>query len=132
MVHARRYALAIIHLLEEGVDPKEVARNIVEHTKRRGHWGVVPHLILSLKREFADRERRKTAVVRVVREDDVPAALSALSKYAGRGSDDKRPVRVHLDDSLIGGWTIRTKNTYVDASYKRALLSIFNNVARKR
>lgn len=72
-------------------------------------------------RSIADEARaREKTVLSVARQSDEHSARakSGVSKEA----------RVHIDETLIGGWRLRGAGRLVDASYKRALFDLYTRI----
>jgi len=134
MQKAQKYAKAIMALVEKGVPAADIIKNLQVVLARHGHMTLAPRIAVELKR-LVERKRRATeAVLSVAREDNAVGAPREVSEYlakAGLPAGQAGEVRTEVDDSLIGGWKLRAGDTYVDASYKRQLLTIFNNVVGK-
>jgi F0F1-type ATP synthase delta subunit len=56
---------------------------------------------------------------------DTKAALADAAKKLGVAESD---ITVVTDDTLIGGYILRSKDQRIDASYKRSLLALYHRI----
>ncbi len=94
-------------IIEEGMPTEKV----VAHMKTKGHLSLLPRILRIL-------ERAKTAeeTITVAREADT----AKISK--------KFPnARVVIDPKIVGGWFAKKGTAVTDATYRKALVSIYKN-----
>ena len=126
-MNAETYAEALEKAL---INTNEQERNeriarFLSIIKRRGHSGLLPRIVHVLERKHGHQDLRTIATV--ARERDVhsvDAEVRALAEQLA-GSHE---VQYVTDDTLIGGYVLRTPNNLADRSYKRALLDVYRKV----
>ena len=96
-------------VLTEGTD---VAKTIA-YMKSKGHLSLLAQVVRILAHENANHDAE---VVRVAREKDSP---TAQKKFQG--------ARVVIDPKIVGGYFARKGATLVDATYRKALITIYKN-----
>lgn len=117
----KAYAAALWKLVKSGTDPKEAAAKIRDALTRRGRASLLPAVSRALQR-LAWREAQKNRSVLVV-------ARKADEERA-RTESGAKTADMEVDHSLIGGWRFFHKGEMRDASWKTALLHIYQNATR--
>jgi len=80
-------------------------KKVVSYMKQRGHLSVLPQVLNILEREKDDQE-----VVTVAKEKDAKPFKGA---------------RVVVDPNVVGGYMHRNGSKIVDATYRKALVTIY-------
>lgn len=105
------YAQALIRTAR--TDGAKVAvERMVALLKRHGRVALLPGLVSALKREL-------------VREAKYPEREVIVARAADASTYATDTDQVRVDESLIGGYQVREKDTLHDRSYKKQLLSIY-------
>lgn len=121
------YTEATRALLQEGMKPAEAVKNLKKTLERRGHEKLFMRILKNLAREL-DKSSNTGAVLTVAEESDAKKLQKDIEYIAGRLGIDTKDIETHVDESLIGGFTVETKDTLVDQSYKNALLTVYRRV----
>lgn len=90
------------------------AKKVLAYMKKRGHLSLLPQVVKVLEREPA-----QGAVVLVAHEKDVP-------KMKKKFPD----ARIDVDEKIVGGYISRDRTTVTDASYRHALVSLYQNTSK--
>lgn len=110
------YAKALLELVNRGTTPKEAVASIRKVLSKSGKASLFPSIAKSVAR-LAGREMRMKGTVLVV-------AKEADAAEAKERSGEK-DAKVRIDPTIIGGWRLESAEELRDASYKRALLEIY-------
>lgn len=117
------YADILLALVERGDTPKQALQQLRTLMQQRGHEGLLRRVRADLRRRmmrFASNE----AVLTIAREGDRKQAEQAVRSHVNG------PARTEIDASIIGGWTLQTRTTFIDASYKKHLLDVYRRATR--
>src|SRR3989344_924553 len=127
----KAYAQALWKIIEDGADPKATVKTLYEVLKARGRLGLLPKIARAFKLLSSRVEARNEVVLKLARSSDAKGALkeaSGLLKDIGIKADD---VKVSIEENVIGGWRLEGRELLHDASHKRQLLDIYENVSGK-
>ena len=123
----KAYAQALKQMIAGGKKPEDAVRALHEALVRNGRTSLMPKIARAFAR-IAERESaRSTVTISVAREKDAKRALDAAAKQLASLKAGKNDVVVKIDDTLIGGWQLEGRETLVDASYKKHLLTIYSH-----
>ena len=100
---ARTYA-ALIH----EVDPNKV----FAYMKRRGHVSLLPQVL-----RIVEREPVPSDVVTVAHERDI-----------AKHKKSHPNARFVVDPRVVGGYSARTGSEYIDRTYRRALVTLYQKI----
>ena len=121
------YTEAAQSLLEEGVKTSEVLKNLKKVLERRGHEKLYLRVLKNLARN-TERGVGTETIVRVAKEAHVKKFKNEIKNASARLGVKESDTRTFVDESLIGGYTVETKDVLLDQSYKSALLNIYRKV----
>lgn len=132
------YAEALVSVLEknEKASKKEIA-DIVERfhalVKARGHEGLLKFIPRELSR-IAERRAEDNRVTLVTADSKSRSKWDhAYDHYVKEGIISKdSPKHDLVDENIVGGFQIRTKDTLIDGSYKKSLLDLYKNITSKK
>ncbi len=113
-------------------DAPKIMASFHEVIKAHGHTG----LLGLIPAEFAkiyDREKAGKEIILVTCDEKSRTKwVHAYDHYESEGLLPKDATRRDIvDDTIIGGFQIRTKDLLVDGSYKRSLLELYQNITTK-
>ena len=126
---ARIYALALVEsarMHETEMIPQLIKR-FLAYLDMRGHRKLLPHILYALDRVREEERRRGRFVLTVAKEEAIEKELENARNLLGRG-ERVREMNVVVDGTLIGGFTVETPSTFVDASYKRMLVQCYKRM----
>ena len=124
------YAQALWTAIKRGTESSKAVTQLNTVLVAQGRETLWPKIAFAFKR-IAEREIGKSALRLTVADASHEAqarksALEAISKLNLTTKD----VRVHIDDSLIGGWRLEGQEILIDASYKKDLLTIYQTATQ--
>lgn len=121
MLTAESVARAVYSLAHEGGDSHSVVDSTVAYLKKKGALALLPKVVLHLSRIASHvHAGERIVVAKNANTKDVRDA----AQHFGLSKD----VPLVEDDSLIGGYVLAKKGEQIDASYKRALLTIYRSI----
>lgn len=127
---ARWYAQAL-HESVHNISEKEadtIYARFFDIMKRRGHIRLLPS-IARIFLEQAKREERSTGVTLVVaQKEDTQRFMKAAEQFFSKEASGKNGVRVRVDDTIIGGYQLRTSTVLSDNSHKRHLIDMYRRI----
>lgn len=123
----RSYAQALIALEKDGV-PFDVAVAGLKRTlEAKRAMKLYPQVLREALRLMESAAAKTGATVTVAKTGGADAA--ALTKArALLGIPDTAPVREHVDETLIGGFTLTANYRELDQSYKRSLITLYESI----
>lgn len=95
----------------------------------RGHEKLLPFISHELEKIMA-REKIKNEVTLVVADEKSRSKWThAYDHYEKEGIVPKgSTLRNVVDESIVGGFQIRTKDTIIDGSYKKSLIELYRKI----
>lgn len=114
-------------------EAKSILARFHKVVKERGHTGLLKHVPAELEK-VAEREGEHNEVELVVSgEKGSDKWVHAYDHYKKEGLFPKDSSRKNvIDETLIGGFQLRTKNLLVDGSYKRSLIELYKNIVNTK
>lgn len=125
MNHADAYAQSLKKVLnsdEHGAEKRVNA--FVTLLVREGKQKLLPSILRAYARLVA-RDARRAPHITLARVSDTVEVQKHATTLFG-----ETPAQVVIDDTLIGGWQLHHGSTFVDHSYKTALLSMYRSMRR--
>lgn len=126
-MRTKDYIAAVTTLLEDGKDAEQVLGALSQTLKRRGHTKLHGAILRGVAESLTRRRAKRQAVVSVERSDDFTLhkeAIDAALRTLGASGD----VRVAIDETLIGGFTVSTHEKRIDRSFKQQLVALYRSV----
>lgn len=125
------YAEALLGALA-GKNEKEagaVIGRFYEVIKAHGHVGLLPLIPAELEKiETRDKARREATLV-TADTKSCTKWVHAYDHYEKEGLLPQDTTRCDVvDETIIGGYQIRTKDLLIDSSYKRSLIELYQNI----
>lgn len=110
-------------------DFKKVFASFRKVVSNRGHDRLFPFIMRELEKIIA-REKIKNEVVLVTSERSSQSKWShAYDHYEKEGIIPKGATRTDaVDESIVGGFQIRTRDTLIDGSYKKSLVELYRKI----
>ncbi len=93
-----------------------------------GHTRLYSQVLKAAARVLGAKEKRTIPQVTVAKQGQVDEAVltAAIARLGAEG----KSYEVTVDETLVGGFTARFKDTLLDASYKRALVDLYRNITK--
>lgn len=111
------YAQALWKVIEKGMDPKKAVESLRDALNTKGRLALLSQIGRAFER-IAAREMQKNRSTLVV--------ASSHSEKDARKESGARDADLVIDEDIIGGWRLEDNESLTDASWKSALLSIYN------
>lgn len=95
----------------------------------RGHEKLLPFVAHELEKIMAREKVNNEAILVTADAKSVSKWAHAYDHYEKEGLVPKGSTRRDVvDESIVGGFQIRTKDTLIDGSYKKSLLELYRNI----
>jgi F0F1-type ATP synthase delta subunit len=124
----REYAQALFETIQSAQGAKETTAfvdRLVELLKCAGKVKLLPSILREYER-LENKHKHERPVLTIARNSDATSAKkTAHEQFKDVLSDD---ALVQVDDTLIGGWRLSSRNVLVDRSYKAALLKLYRSI----
>lgn len=115
------YAKALLNELAQGKSDADIVSGLSLHLKRVGREKLLPRILRELTSELA-RARKSETVLEIAHEGVRAEALQALQTLG------ITPAQVLVNDTLIEGYRVRTKESLLDRSAKQALVDLYKRI----
>lgn len=130
---ADHYAAAIFEATKgRGEDETNQRIAALLHLLRRnGHMKLLPRIAAAVERRIAEDARGREVELGVAQRHDRERFAPMVDRYReALGVPLDASVRERFDETLIGGFRLRTQGALVDATHKRALLDLYGKLSR--
>lgn len=131
------YAQALWEMVQEGLPagrqgmkPKEAVESLRKVLIARGRQSLLPKIARAFARLAAREEARSRIILSVARQKDTRAAIKEVEKFLAEQKISDVDVCEEMDETLVGGWRLEGRGVLVDASWKKSLLSIYNQATQ--
>lgn len=95
----------------------------------RGHEKLLPFIAHELEKIMSREKNKNEAVLITADSKSMSKWLHAYDHYEKEGIIPKHTTRRDVvDESIVGGFQIRTKDTLIDGSYKKSLLELYRKI----
>lgn len=125
------YAQAFYELATaEKREDSKLVEHFVATVARNGHAHLLPQIMRSLE-QILRREEKKATIEVVSAKEMTPVQVGTLLKqdlFKHALSPLHKKVLRKTDETLVGGTVVRTGALRIDASYKRALLELYQSL----
>lgn len=122
-MNADLYAHALYDSLKDSPDTEKYIANLVGILKERGHYKLLPE-ILSVYKRIDEQGQSKRSTLYVAKESDGNVFKDTIKQFKEEFNITEE-VDVVVDETLVGGYTLRTSDKILDNSYKRSLLDLY-------
>lgn len=121
-ITARKYAQALVEILEEKKDPQVVIKNLLLVLRKRKQFRLLPKIIRAFEEQWLERRGIVKIEVTYPRKfPDSPKELeNILSQKLGKTID----MNAIPSDSIIGGFRLLAADTLIDASVSGRLKAL--------
>jgi len=121
------YVTALNDCLLAGMPVETALTELRAVLDKRGHARLWPQIMKATYRILSVKLKRREPAVTVAKEGGVDeAAIKAALERLGVAA--ATPYATTIDPSLVGGFTLRVKDTLLDASYKRSLKNLYERI----
>ena len=127
---AVQYAEALF-LASQGKSDEDVERvvaNTITLLKEKRHIRLLPTIVRELEKIQARYAGANKVFVRVARESDVELFREQITCDVDTLNATSLQQEIISDTTLIGGYELRAKGARIDRTYKRSLLTLYDNL----
>lgn len=120
------YVTALTESILAGKDVEETLSSVKSQMIKRGHSRLWSQVLRASKRVLEAKLKSTVPVVTVAKDGGVDKAtiVAALQKIGGAEMSYNQTI----DSTLVGGFTVRFKDTLYDASYKKVLVDLYRKI----
>jgi len=122
------YVTAITQSILAGQSVEEVLVRVRARMTAHGHMRLYSQVLRAAARVLGAKEKRAVPQVTLAKVGGVDESVLAAA-IARLGAEGKS-YEVTIDETLIGGFTARFKDTLLDASYKRSLVDLYRKITK--
>ena len=124
------YAQALWKMIEAGMQPKKAVHSLYDILVARGRSDLMPHIGKAFARLAQRHQMRDGIILTVARERDQRTAITQVKTLLKEMDVASDTVGTNVDETLIGGWRLEGRERLVDASFKKQLLSLYNQATQ--
>ncbi len=117
----KKYAKALFELLQSSENKDELLSKFFDYLKQKGKIKLLPKIVLELERLIEKKEKASSKII--VASEKFKEQAEKAAQMLGVDSSD-----IRIDDRLIGGYQIKSKDFIWDASFKAYLLQLYNKL----
>lgn len=123
---AKYYALALALAIagKSGRELDATLDRFFSLLKAKGHITILPHILRELERYTHLMSARDAVTITTPVPASAPHISEIQKSFAEFGVGEGEIVK-NLDTYLIGGFTVKSRDMRIDASYKRYLLDLY-------
>lgn len=125
----KEYTQAVLEMVEIGAKPDTVLSGLSTTMHKRGHIKLYASVLQSILRILEARPAQKVPTVSVAKESDLTAYKNTIAETLTSMGVTESPT-IHIDDTLIGGFTVEHDSKRIDQSHKGKLISLYRNIAK--
>lgn len=104
-----------------------VLKNLEVLLQRKGHERLMPAIAREFKRVL-QRQVDAQGILEVARTGDVSKLTAQVAYAASKLNLNPDNLDVRENPDLVGGYLMRTKDSQIDGSYRRALLNLYSRL----
>lgn len=126
-----KYTQAVIELLINGMPVDAVLSGLKTSLKKNHHAKLYVKVLAEVSHMFARRAGKNMSVVTLAKETDEKLFAEQIQAALDTLGVKEKPYDVIVDETIIGGHIVATKDKRVDQSYKHALLQLYRSVVER-
>lgn len=123
-MYIKDYVEATHKVLGSNANTGEVIASLSTYLKRRGLLKLYPAILRGVLQKGMRKEKTLTPKIIVARETDLQRHKTEIEALIPK----KNQTTTVIDPTLIGGFIIKTKDTYTDQSHKSKLLHAYHRI----
>lgn len=130
------YVQAVLALLSKAKNEKDtekILNDLRSVLEKRGHTKMLPRVLKAVVRELPRHTKDQLVLTMVndsgqLTKEQEQAITEDMVQLTGDDSIMLNSAQRKADPTLIGGYTLTTKNKTLDRSHKQQLLSLYRNI----
>lgn len=123
-----KYAQAVVALLLAGKPVSEVLEGLKKSLAKNRHEKLFKKVLVAVSHTLDGRAGQKKSVVTLAREGDEKKYAKEIAEALSRLGVAEEPYEMVIDDTIIGGHMVASKDKRIDQSYKHALQKLYRSV----
>jgi F0F1-type ATP synthase delta subunit len=123
-MYIKDYVEATYSILHKTADTEVVLASLTTYLKKRGLFKLYPAILRGVVDKSTRKEKNSTSRIFVAREKDIDRHKTEIASHLPLDNT----TETIIDPTLIGGFIIKTKDTYIDQSHKNKLLHAYHRV----
>lgn len=123
-MNIRDYINATYSVLQAETGVSDTLTRLKRNLKNRGLEKYYPRILRGLLQKMEVRLKSSDTQVILARPEDESLYKTRVTEALARGET----YHIHIDTSIIGGFIIKEKDTWIDQSYKNTLLQAYHRV----
>lgn len=129
---AKYYALAIALAIagKTGRELDATLARFFELLRVKGHLTLLPHILRELDR-YAELAKTRESITVTTPAPAFSAHIGEIKKGFAEYGVGEGELVAELDSFLVGGYTLKTRDLRIDASYKRQLLDLYQQSLKR-
>ena len=124
------YAQALWQMVEGGTQPHEAVAALKKSLETQGRSALLPKIARAFERLAAREGRKNTMQLTVARKKDIQMALEGAKKVLLQERIRETDLVESVDESIVGGWRLEGRGVLIDNSWKKSLLTIYNQATK--
>jgi len=120
------YTKAVIALLEAGQPIDQVLSGLVRTLATHNHSKLFGSILRAAARTMSAGSAHESTVT-IAKDADHETLKAVITKALAQLHATTQPVIV-VDPTIIGGYIVEANNQRIDASYKKSLVSLYQNL----
>ncbi len=120
------YGEAVYGAIANGMAVSNALSNLATVLAKHGHSSLRAQILRDLLARFEKDEEKLTLTVRVARAQDIEKFAKEIALFTDE--HHLRETVIKVDETLIGGYTLESTEHRLDASHKKLLATIYQNV----
>ncbi|MBI4994617.1 ATP synthase F1 subunit delta [Candidatus Peregrinibacteria bacterium] len=128
-ISSKKYAQALIAALENAGDPKPMIKNLLNLLRKKHQLKLLPKILQAFEEQW--NQAHDIVKMEVSCPKKFESSLQVLEKSlegAPPSGGKKLIFKPKIDDSLMGGFKIRSGDTLIDASLKTRLKKLEHRI----
>jgi F0F1-type ATP synthase delta subunit len=122
----QNYISAAYLLLQDNVPIERVLDGLHETVIKRGHKKLHKSILAGLLSKMSLEKSEGTTIVTIAKHDAEAKNMKKI-KAALDSLEAPKKYDIEIDESIIGGVVIHTKDKQIDASYKTKLIKLYRS-----
>jgi F0F1-type ATP synthase delta subunit len=126
-MHAEHYITAVYELINNGESIDVVLNKLHAVLKKKSHEKLYPRIVRGLLRTFERGLSRSHTTVVLARHKDKERLKTEISNTLEHFHIDTS-FDTEIDETIIGGFTLKQHDRVIDKSYKRQLVALYRSL----
>jgi F0F1-type ATP synthase delta subunit len=130
MISSKNYADALYEMCQnkKQEECEECIKKTLLFIEKKRHASLIPYIIKNLsKREEKEKEKETVHITFVKKEEGSKEVIKEI--YATHSIPEDAREKIYEDKNILGGYVMRYKGIFFDASYKKKLITLYHTLS---